>query len=192
MKQLASLLCAAMVVALSAGRASSQEKAAAPPVTKPSAGIAAEFLAEWNRTGNKLVEMAQDFPEDKFDYKAAPTQRTFAEQLLHAAGANYYFIGAATGTKPPDNVENPSRETYKTRAQIVAYIQKVYADGAAVIQKQGDQGMLETVRSPFGNEMMTRASLWTFAIAHANEHYGQCVVCSRLNGLVPPETRNQR
>jgi uncharacterized damage-inducible protein DinB len=190
--QLCTWLCTGLCVVMSAGPAWAQEKTAAPAAPKASAGIAAEYLQEWNRTGNKLIEMAKDFPEDKLDYKAAPTQRSFAEQLLHAAGANYYFIDAATGTTPPDNVENPSRETYKTRAQIAAYIQKVYADGAAVIQKQGDTGMLETVKSPFGNEMVTRASLWTFAIAHANEHYGQCVVYYRLNGLVPPETRNQR
>jgi uncharacterized damage-inducible protein DinB len=192
MKKLGLVLCAALCAGFCAGSARGQEKAAAPAAPKASAGIAAEYLQEWNRTGNKLAEMAKDFPEDKLDYKAAPTQRTFAEQLLHAAGANYYFIDAATGTTPPDNVENPSRDTYKTRGQIVAYIQKVYADGAAVIQKQGDKGMLETVKSPFGNEMMTRASLWTFAIAHANEHYGQCVVYYRLNSLVPPETRNSR
>jgi uncharacterized damage-inducible protein DinB len=192
MKKLGLVLCAALWVGFCAGLARAQEKAAAPAAPKASAGIAAEYLQEWNRTGNKLIEMAKDFPEDKLDYKAAATQRTFAEQLLHAAGANYYFIGAATGTTPPDNVENPSRDTYKTREQIAAYIQKVYADGAVVLQKQGDKGMLETVKSPFGNEMMTRASLWTFAIAHANEHYGQCVVYYRLNGLVPPETRNSR
>jgi uncharacterized damage-inducible protein DinB len=192
MKRVALFLCAALCVGLCVGATSGQEKAAATAAPKASAGIAAEFLQEWNRTGNKLVEMAQDFPEDKLDFKAAATQRTFAEQLLHAAGANYYFIDAATGTTPPGDVENPSRETYKTRAQIAAYIQKVYADGAAVIQKQGDKGMLETVKSPFGNVMLTRASLWTFAIAHANEHYGQCVVYYRVNGLVPPETRNSR
>jgi len=192
MKKLGLVLCAALCVGFCAGSARGQEKAAAPAAPKASAGIAAEYLQEWSHTGNKLIEMAKDFPEGKLDYKATAAQRTFAEQLLHAAGANYYFIDAATGTTPPDNVENPSRDTYKTREQIAAYIQKVYADGAAVIQKQGDKGMLETVKSPFGNEMMTRASLWTFAIAHANEHYGQCVVYYRLNGLVPPETRNQR
>jgi len=78
-----------------------QQKAAAP--AKPSAGIAAEFLEQWNHTGAKLVGMAQDFPEDKFDYKATASQRTFAEQLLHVAGANYYFIAAASGAKPPED-----------------------------------------------------------------------------------------
>jgi uncharacterized damage-inducible protein DinB len=175
----------------SAARAQAQKETKAP---KPSAGIAAEFLDEWNRTGQKLVAMAQDFPEDKFDYKATPAQRTFAEQLLHVAGANYYFIAAASGVKPADQHvdENPSRTTYKTRAQVVAFIQKSFADAAAVIQQQGDKGMLEAVRSPFDNAMYTRAVLWAFAMNHANDHYGQCVVYYRLNGLVPPESRNQQ
>ena len=43
--------------------------------------------------------MAEDFPEDKYDFKPTPAQRSFAEQLLHAAGANYYFTNAVTGQK---------------------------------------------------------------------------------------------
>jgi uncharacterized damage-inducible protein DinB len=185
------VLVALSGVGSSAARAQAQKETKAP---KPSAGIAAEFLDEWDRTGQKLVAMAQDFPEDKFDYKATPAQRTFAEQLLHVAGANYYFIAAASGVKPADQHvdENPSRATYKTRAQVVAFIQKSFADAAAVIQQQGDKGMLEAVRSPFDNAMYTRAVLWAFAMNHANDHYGQCVVYYRLNGLVPPESRNQQ
>lgn len=180
----------AILAVCAIGVRAQEQKTSAP---KPSAGIAAEYLGQWNRTGEKLVAMAQDFPEDKFDYKATPAQRTFVEQLLHVAGANYYFIAAATGAKQPDeSVENPSRATYKTRAQVVAYIQKSFADGAAVIQQQGDKGILKAVKSPFGNEMFTRATLWTFAMNHANDHYGQCVVYYRLNGLVPPESRNQQ
>jgi uncharacterized damage-inducible protein DinB len=169
--------------------AQAQKEATTP---KPSAGIAAEFLNEWNQTGQKLVAMAQDFPEDKFDYKATPAERSFAEQLLHVAGANYYFVAAANGVKASDQHvdENPSRATYKTRAQIVAFIQKSFADAAAIIQQQGDKGMLEAVKSPFENVMYTRATLWNFAMNHANDHYGQCVVYYRLNGLVPPESRN--
>lgn len=164
----------------------------AAPAMKPSAGIAAEFLERWNETGKKLVDMAQDIPEDKFNFKARPEQRTFVEQLLHAAGGNYYFIMAADGKKAPDDSGFPERANYKTRAQIVAFIQKAYADGAAVIQKYGDKGMTETVKDPFEDQMTTRAALWLIAISHANDHYGQLVVYYRLNGLVPPESRNQR
>lgn len=156
---------------------------------RATSGIAGDLLSQWNSTGKQLIDMAADFPENKFDYKATPAQRTFAEQLLHAAGANYLFIDAALGTKPARDVENPSRQTYKTRAQVVAYIKKSYADGAAAIRRFGDKGMVEEVKAPFGSQMVTRAALFAEAMAHANDHYGQCVVYYRLNGLVPPASR---
>src|ERR1700684_1147611 len=49
-------------------------------------------LDSWNEVGRKLIAMAEDFPEDKYDFKPTPAQRSFAEQLLHAAGSNYFFI----------------------------------------------------------------------------------------------------
>ena len=50
--------------------------------------------------------MAEDFPEDKYDFKPTPAQRTFAQQLLHMAGANYYFTNPVTGEKGKVD-ENP-------------------------------------------------------------------------------------
>src|SRR5437870_10049139 len=97
-------------------------------------------LDSWNDVGRKLTAMAEDFPEDKYDFKPTPEQRTFAEQLLHAAGANYFFINIAKGEKPPAE-ENPSRSQYKTKADVVAFVKKSYADGAAVIKAKGDAGM---------------------------------------------------
>jgi hypothetical protein len=34
---------------------------------------------DWNEVGRKLIVMAEDFPEDKYDYKPVPAQRSFAE-----------------------------------------------------------------------------------------------------------------
>ncbi|MGB0034820.1 MAG: DinB family protein [Candidatus Acidiferrales bacterium] len=189
---LAALATFVTVPALAQKEQPAQAKPATAPAMKPSAGIAAEFLERWNETGKKLVDMAQDIPEEKFDFKPKPEQRTFVEQLLHAAGGNYYFIMAADGKKAPDDSGFPERAKFRTRVQIVAFIQKSYADGAAVIQKYGDKGMTETVKDPFEDQMTTRAALWLIAISHANDHYGQLVVYYRLNGVVPPESRNQR
>lgn len=158
---------------------------------KAPAGIASDLLNQWNYTGKQLIDMAADFPENKFDYKATPVQRTFEEQLLHAAGANYIFVDVALGTNPPKDVENPPAKMYKTRAQLVDYIKKSYADGAAAIRRLGDKGLMQETKTPFGN-VETRAALFAEAMEHANDHYGQCVVYYRLNGLVPPASRPQK
>src|ERR1700681_3436063 len=90
------------------------------------------LLESWNDIGRKLIAMAEDFPEGKYDFKPTPAQRSFAEQLLHAAGANYFFTNPATGKKMPAG-EDPKRSDYKDKAAIVAFVKQSFADGAAAI-----------------------------------------------------------
>src|ERR1700757_934064 len=78
-------------------------------------------LDSWNEIGRKLIAMAEDFPEDKYDFKPTPAQRSFAEQLLHAAGSNYYFTDTVMKGKPPA-AEDPKRDQYKTKGDIVAFV----------------------------------------------------------------------
>ncbi len=101
-------------------------------------------LDSWNEIGRKLTAMAEDFPEDKYDFKPTPAQRSFAEQLLHAAGSCYYFTNPVMGQKPPA-AEDPKREQYKSKADIVAFVKKSFADGAAAIQSKGEKGMMTEV-----------------------------------------------
>jgi hypothetical protein len=61
-----------------------------PP--SPARSASEEMLTRWNDIGNKLVAMAQDFPEDKYDYKLQKDERTFALNLLHAAALDFVLI----------------------------------------------------------------------------------------------------
>jgi hypothetical protein len=72
-----------------------------PP--RPARSRADETLAMWNCIGNKLIAMAQDFPEDKYDFKVQKDQRTFAQTLLHVAGVDYLLIWTVSGSNmaPP-------------------------------------------------------------------------------------------
>jgi|HubBroStandDraft_6_1064221.scaffolds.fasta_scaffold48720_3 uncharacterized damage-inducible protein DinB len=188
------LMCAAMVFSICSGPAKAQAMGSTPAAAGSSASLTNDILMQWNRAGMLLEGMAKDFPDDKMDYRPTPAVRTFAEQILHAAVASKVFADIAGGVMPKsfDEVEKPSRETYKTRAQIVDLIHKTFADGAAAIQKYGDKGLLESVDSPFEKgKKVTRAWAFTFAIAHLYDHYGQCVVYYRINGLVPPDSRQQ-
>ncbi len=147
-------------------------------------------LDSWNDIGRKLTAMAEDFPEDKYDFKPTPAQRSFAEQLLHAAGSMYYFTNPATGQKPPA-AEDPKRDQYKTKADIVAFVKKSFADGAAAIQSKGEKGLMtEVVYTP--DQKARILDIANGIIEHSGEHYGQLVVYYRLAGLVPPESRPKK
>jgi uncharacterized damage-inducible protein DinB len=150
-----------------------------------------EMLDRWNDIGNKLVAMAKDFPEDKYDFKVQKDQRTFAQNLLHTAALDFVLIRRISGSNVgPDFGEgdNPSRDAFKTKADVVKFVQEAVADGAKVIQQQGDAGLDKTSKF-FGNRLAHNSSIWTFAIEHSGEHYGQLVVYYRANNLVPPDSR---
>ena len=157
---------------------------------KPPGSPSKALLDNWNGIGRKLIAMAEDFPEDKYDFKPTPAQRSFAEQLLHAAGANYFFINPVKGVRPPTG--DPKRSDYKTKTAIVEYVKQSFADGAALIKSKGDDGLNDLWVNPFSNRQ-TRFSegAWGF-MEHSGEHYGQLVVYYRVAGLVPPESRPKK
>ncbi len=178
----------AMIAAIPAMAQDAAKKDAAP---KPAKGLSQSVLEQWNDVGRKLIAMAEDFPEDKYDFKPTPAQRSFAEQLLHAAGANYFFINIANGEKPPAE-EDPSRAKYKTKADVVAFVKKSFEDGAAAIRAKGDAGMAGMMVDPFANQQV-RVFEWAYGfMEHSGEHYGQLVVYYRVAGLVPPESRPKK
>jgi len=55
---------------------------------------------------------------------------------------------------------------------------------------QGDARLDNTTKF-FGGRLVHNSSIWTFAIEHSGEHYGQLVVYYRANNLVPPDSRRQ-
>ena len=184
---IAALLAATILTLLAHAQDAMKQQAAVKPADSPSKVV----LDSWNDIGRKLIAMAEDFPEDKYDFKPTPAQRTFAEQLLHAANANYYFTNLALGQKPPAE-EDPKRDQYKTKAAVVAFVKKAFADGAAAIKAKGDKGMSDLIVDPFAHQ---KVRVYDFAygfIEHSGEHYGQLVVYYRLSGLVPPESRPKK
>jgi len=84
----------ALAVSLGALLMFAHASSAAP---QPAPSASQVVLSQWNEIGRKLIAMAEDFPEDKYDFKPTPAVRTFAEQLLHVSSSMYYFTDHATG-----------------------------------------------------------------------------------------------
>src|SRR5262249_54817092 len=170
----------ALVVSLLCLPAFSQnEKKGAP---KPSPSPSQAVIDSWNDIARKLIAMAEDFPEDKYDFRPSPEERTFAEQLLHAAGSTYYFTNALLGKPMPSG--DPKREQYKTKADLVAFVKKSFADGADALKARGDKGM-QSLLTDSGSNQQYRVIDGAYGfVEHSGEHYGQLVVYYRVAGMV--------
>jgi len=186
----------ALLAALVAPSAASAAATSAPQDAQKKDGSKAMpteteiVLSQWNDIGRKLIAIAEDLPEDKYDYKPNPDSRTFISQLIHVSASMYYFTDTAQGQKPryPDD---PKRDTLKTKADIVAFVKKCVADGAAEIKTLGDKGLNQIYTDPDSKQQMHMFDLAYSLMEHSGEHYGQLVVYYRSNGLVPPESRKK-
>ena len=59
----------------------------------------------------------------------------------------HIISGSTIGPDFGKDKHNPSREVYKTKADVVRLLQQAVADGASLIQKQGRAGLDRT--TPF-------------------------------------------
>src|SRR5690348_8916591 len=143
MRQSARMLVAVtLLVAVGMSVLSAAQKQNQPP--SPARSRSNEMLDRWNDIGNKLVAMARDFPEDKYDFKVQKDERTFAQNLLHAAALDFVLLRRVSGSNlGPDFGEgdNPSRDVFKTKADVVKFVEEAVRDGAQVIEQQGDEGL---------------------------------------------------
>jgi hypothetical protein len=116
--RLLALRIVAAGILVTAAHAQDMPKQGAAPKPAPSASEA--VLAQWNDIGRKLIAMAEDFPDDKYDFKPTPAVGTFAQRLIHAAHANEFFINALQGQKMPE-MADPKRDQFKTKSDVVVF-----------------------------------------------------------------------
>jgi len=133
------------------------------------------LLARWSEVGDKIITMAEAFPEARYDARPLPEVRSFAEQLRHVAFWNAYAERTLRG-EPADGAANElPRDAYPTKAEIVPALRETFdAVKSELARGTPDAAQADTVIS---------------FIEHGGEHYGQLAVYYRLNGLVPPASR---
>src|SRR5215475_8385399 len=129
----------------------------------------------------KILDMAKDFPEDKYDFRLKPEMRSFREIIVHIAGGNIYAAKAGRGENVAwdDNLELDPRN-YKTKADVVAMFEKTVNDANAALQALSDSSFAKTVDP------------WVDVTEHSAEHYGLLVAYYRANGIVPPASRPKK
>ena len=143
----------------------------------------------------ELVPAAEAMPADKFSF--APSQgefksvRNFGSQIKHIAAVNYILGAAILGTKPPaeagEGEDGPA--TVKSKDEIAKYLKDSFAYAHKALESITEANVLVPIKGPFGPGMTTRLGLAVITISHPFDHYGQVVEYLRMNGIVPPASR---
>jgi uncharacterized damage-inducible protein DinB len=185
------VLGSALALGVAAVPAMAQDAAKKEP-PKPPLSASAEVLEQWNEIGRKLIAIAEDLPEDKYEYKPNADSRTFRGVLLHVCASMYYFTDPVLNKKPRyADDPKPADVKVNSKADLVAFVKQCVKDGADAIKAKGDKGMTDAVY--VGGPRQNHVSDLAYGlIEHSGEHYGNLVVYYRVNGLVPPESRPKK
>jgi len=169
--------------------------AAQAPAVGSTATPAAAFDSQLTLIESEMMGAVKAMPADKFGFAPSAavfvpgqktefaTVRTFAQQATHVAEANYFFYGIVSGLKPDVDVRGIEKLTSKD--DVVAALAGSFAFGHKAIATLTAANAFEVIKSPEPG-FQTRATLASFGIAHAFDHYGQMVEYLRMNGIVPP------
>lgn len=164
--------------------------------TAPAAKIAAADplatrVADWTRARDYTKEYLDAMPEDGVGFKPSPDIRSFAEQMLHLASANFLFAATAAGTASPydprqgKNLEK--MDEFKTKAALTKIVMESYDFAINAIKGADVKKMDEKVK--FFNFEMTRAAALDKGFEHQTHHRGQTTIYLRLKGVKPPQEK---
>jgi uncharacterized damage-inducible protein DinB len=172
----AHMVCCAVMAAVAASSLFAQT---------PSPGMAKELVATWERAAGDMLDVAEAMPEERYDFKPTPEMRTFSDQLVHVAGVVQRFIDTAKGAKG----ESDHPHQTMTKAEVVGLLKQTFQAGQGMIASLTDAQLVEQVKFPFGDRMVTRFTFWLGPLYQVRNHHGQLVVYLRMNGIVPPASR---
>lgn len=136
-------------------------------------------------TGNQLqvVQLAEAFPEEKYDWRPAEGISSVGEALLHVAGANY-FLASKLGFAPPEDVDIMGLSKITGKENIIAALKKSNEFALKNITKVEDGTLDEEV--DFGFMKSNKLGGLLAIMEHNGEHKGQLIAYARTNGVVPP------
>ena len=181
-------LCCAATALCFAG----QQPAGAPAPSTPT--LNTELDKELSVIEQEVVGLADAMPEDKYSFAPSNGEfkgvRTFGDQAKHVAAVNYIFAAAILGEKPPvDTGEESGPASVKSKTDIMNYLKDSFTYLHQAAASVSEKNLVAPVKSPFGEGSVTRLALASGAVAHCFDHYGQMVEYLRMNGIIPPASR---
>lgn len=148
----------------------------------------ADIVREWERSKAYTTAYMNAMPESKYSLKPAPEMRSFAEQLLHLADANYGLASAAMGTKSPYTVGALEKSSDRSKANVSKLVAASY-DFIIDSLKKMTEGQLEETVKMLGRFEMSKWIAIAKVFEHQAHHRGQTTVYLRLAGVEPPQGR---
>ncbi|TLP80957.1 DinB family protein [Maribacter sp. ACAM166] len=132
---------------------------------------------------SQVIQLAEAFPEDTYDWRPTEGVNSVREALLHVAGGNY-FLASKLGFAPPEDVDMMTIDQITGKDNIIATLKRSNEFVLDKITMVEDGTLNEEV--DFGFMKSNKLGGLLAIMEHNGEHKGQLIAYARSNGVVPP------
>jgi uncharacterized damage-inducible protein DinB len=165
---------------------------------------ARELARSFRTVRGNTVQIAEEIPENKYDFRAAPDCRSVAQTLVHVAFISALHLHLHRDTRVSDlnsvnfmEIIQPigaEEGKPRTKAEIIALLKSRGDEFATYLEGLSEAFLAETVKQPSGAEpsTKTRFEMLLSPKEHEMHHRGQLMTVERMLGLTPHLTRQMQ
>ena len=152
---------------------------------------------------NNTIQIAEEIPEAKYSFKAAPDTRSIGELLTHIAlgpGIQMHIHGSKVSDLKAINFMELFQKSMaeeakpRTKDETIALLKAEADKVARFLEGLSDDFLAESVTQPPGMQpaTKTRFEMLMSMKEHEMHHRGQLMLLERMIGLVPHLTRQMQ
>ena len=164
---------------------------------------AKELAAAFRTVRDNTVKIAEEIPDEKYDFRATPETMTIQQLLTHIAVSSgfqhHIHTNKVTDMKTVnfgELMQNFRAEEAKprTKAELIAFLKDEGAKFASYLESLPEPFLAETVTMPPHLQPPTKSrfEMLLGAKEHEMHHRGQLMLLQRLLGQVPHLTRQMQ
>lgn len=164
---------------------------------------AKELARSFRTVRGNTIQIADEIPENKYDFRAAPDCRTVAQTLVHIASASALHLHLHRNRIADLNTVNfmelfqpimAEEGKPRTKAEVIALLRSRGDEFASYLESLSDSFLAESVTQPAGAEpgVKTRFEMLLTPKEHEMHHRAQLMVVERMIGLTPHLTRQMQ
>jgi uncharacterized damage-inducible protein DinB len=166
-----------------------------PTAAAAGSSFQSDVAADLERTGGKLVALAEAIPADRYGWRPAEGVRSVSEVLLHVANGNT-LLPPGIGMAPPPDVALPQdmpaamawmqeREARITgKDEVIAALRQSIGYAAGAVRGLASPALEDEI--DFFGFPASRRAYTLILLTHNHEHLGQAIAYARSLGVTPP------
>ena len=159
-----------------------------------------EAREAWRYARQGTIREVDNLPDDRFDFRSTPENRSVAELVQHIIESGRMMAGELS--RPDGDFRRQSFDKFvqeyagdvrqaSTKPELRELLRSTHEEGDVKIAEAGELQMLQLIRQ-FNGEPATRLSWMYHGIAHEMYHRGQLTLYARLLGKTPALTKQMR